>query len=788
MTYTVTVTDSQSATDTETVTITITGTNDAPEITDGPDTADLAETDAGLTASGTLTVSDVDTTDTVAASRTLVVSGTSDRSDPAAPSDAALLGMFTLNPTAILDNTENSDTLNWDFNSGAEAFDYLATGETLILTYTVTVTDSQSATDTETVTITITGTNDAPVNTIPGDQSVGESPATLAIGGISVNDVDGNLSSTQLSVNNGTVSVLLAGAASISAGANGTSDLTISGTQADINATLATLSYEGNVGFSGVDTLTVTSTDSDAGSDVDTIDIVVNDAPVNTVPAAQSVAEDTPLAIGGISVTDPNGNLASTQLSVNHGTLTVVLAGAATISAGANGSSDLTIAGTEADINATLASLSYQGNLNFHGSDELTVTSMDNVGVLPGSDIDTVGITVTPVNDIPELTVFASTVDTTLQNTQVEVSFSDLTAQGDEADVDGTVDGFVVQSVTSGTLLLGATAGTATPFIAGVNDTITAGTNAYWTPGVGDSGAALNAFTVVALDNDGAESAAPVQVTVQVTVPPVVIDLDGDGLEFLGLSDSTIHFDIDGDGQAEQTAWASGDDGVLAYDFNKDGKITERSEVVFTDHAEGASTDLEALRLAFDTDGDGKLTSGDEEWSLFGVWQDANEDGFSDEGEFLSLDAMGITSIDLQSDGISSLPTDGVYLHGQSRVDFADGSSGIAGDVSFSYAELPDAGEIFEEEDGALAQLLVEMDEMEAASADGGDTMSAGGGGSAPVSSGAISDESAETVLAAGDESSGGEVAPVVAIEPADVAPVAVDATQPTDAPPALVA
>ena len=29
-----------------------------------------------------------------------------------------------------------SDTLTWDFNSGSEAFDFLATGETLILTYT----------------------------------------------------------------------------------------------------------------------------------------------------------------------------------------------------------------------------------------------------------------------------------------------------------------------------------------------------------------------------------------------------------------------------------------------------------------------------------------------------------------------------------------------------------------------------------------------------------------------------------------------------------------------------
>jgi VCBS repeat-containing protein len=112
---------------------------------------------------GTLTVDDLDTTDTVDATRTLVVTGTSDRSNPSAPTDAELLAMLTLTPADILDATENTDTLGWTFDSDGVTFDYLSEGQTLILTYTVTVTDSQGATDTETVTITITGTNDTPV-------------------------------------------------------------------------------------------------------------------------------------------------------------------------------------------------------------------------------------------------------------------------------------------------------------------------------------------------------------------------------------------------------------------------------------------------------------------------------------------------------------------------------------------------------------------------------------------------------------------------------------------------
>ena len=93
-------------------------------ITDGPDAEGLLETDMGLATSGSLTISDSDITNSVTASvDSLVVSGTSNRSDPAAPSDAVLEGMFSVNPLAILDATENVDTLTWNFNSGAQSFD-----------------------------------------------------------------------------------------------------------------------------------------------------------------------------------------------------------------------------------------------------------------------------------------------------------------------------------------------------------------------------------------------------------------------------------------------------------------------------------------------------------------------------------------------------------------------------------------------------------------------------------------------------------------------------------------
>ena len=222
---------------------------------------------------------------------------------------------------------------------------------------------------------------------------------------VSVNDVDGNLSTTQLTVTNGTLNVSLAGGATISAGANGSSTLTLSGTQAQINAALASVSYQGSANFNGSDTLTVLSTDGNGVTDSDAVSITVssvNDGPVNTVPGAQTVNEDAVLSISGVSVNDVDGNLSTTQLTVTSGTLNVSLAGGATISAGANGSSTLTLSGTQAQINAALASISYQGNADFNGSDTLTVLSTDGNGA---TDSDAVSITVTSVNDGPVNTV-----------------------------------------------------------------------------------------------------------------------------------------------------------------------------------------------------------------------------------------------------------------------------------------------------------------------------------------------------------------------------------------------
>ena len=82
--------------------------------------------------------------------------------------------------------------------------------------------------------------------------------------------------------------------------------------------------------------------------------------------------------------------------------------------------------------------------------------------------------------------------------------------------MDGTIDAFVIKSVTTGTLAIGADAATATAYDAATNNTVNATHQAFWTPAAQQNGT-LNAFTAVARDNNGAESVMAIQATVSVT-------------------------------------------------------------------------------------------------------------------------------------------------------------------------------------------------------------------------------------------------------------------------------
>jgi len=124
---------------------------------------------------------------------------------------------------------------------------------------------------------------------------------------------------------------------------------------------------------------------------------------------------------------------------------------------------------------------------------------------------------------------------------------------------------------------------------------------------------------------------------------PIVIDLDGDGLRTTFLRDSSVFFDLTGDGSAERTAWLSKDDAFIAYDRNRNGMIDGVSEL-FGGHERGEGYE----RLAeFDSNSDGLVNSDDDFFDQLLVWQDLNQNGISDNGELTDLLSAGISELNV---------------------------------------------------------------------------------------------------------------------------------------------
>ncbi|MEM0977462.1 MAG: hypothetical protein AAGJ34_08000 [Pseudomonadota bacterium] len=99
---------------------------------------------------------------------------------------------------------------------------------------------------------------------------------------------------------------------------------------------------------------------------------------------------------------------------------------------------------------------------------------------------------------------------------------------------------------------------------------------------------------------------------------PILLDLNGNGVEITKLSESTV-FMAGKDGLDHNIAWAAAGDGVLFYDPDGTGEITELRQFVFTEWDPTASSDIEALANVFDSNGDGVFDANDAEWANFKV-------------------------------------------------------------------------------------------------------------------------------------------------------------------------
>ena len=276
------------------------------------------------------------------------------------------------------------------------AFAFLAAGANAVDTFTYTVGDGQGGTASATVTVRIAGLNDAPVAS-PDAAAVQEDLTLLASGNVLANDTDVDAGDTM------TVSEVNGAAANVGAAVAGTYGAVTINADGSYTYTLnnaSPLVQALAAGQTVTDAFTYLMRDSAGATSTATLTVTVsgtNDAPLNIAPAAVSGFEDTPFAIGGLSVVDLDVEPLQVRLSVAAGTLSLA-PGGATVIAGASGTGTITLSGTVAQLNAALATLVYTGAPDWFGVDTLTMISTDPSNA---SATDTVTINVAPVNDAP---------------------------------------------------------------------------------------------------------------------------------------------------------------------------------------------------------------------------------------------------------------------------------------------------------------------------------------------------------------------------------------------------
>lgn len=161
---------------------------------------------------------------------------------------------------------------------------------------------------------------------------------------------------------------------------------------------------------------------------------------------------------------------------------------------------------------------------------------------------------------------------------------------------------------------------------------------------------------------------------------PIVLDLDGDGIELTSHRDGA-RFDLLGDGHAVNTAFVTGGDAFLAFDRNGNGRIDSGLELFGDQH--GAANGLEEL-AKFDTNGDGIISALDADFSKLLLFKD-NGNGITEEGELITLAEAGIESIRLASREVDRLVSGGNRIRQITSFTRTDGTRGTAVDVLLNF-------------------------------------------------------------------------------------------------------
>ena len=193
---------------------------------------------------------------------------------------------------------------------------------------------------------------------------------------------------------------------------------------------------------------------------------------------------------------------------------------------------------------------------------------------------------------------------------------------------------------------------------------------------------------------------------------PIILDLDGDGVETTKVNQGAW-FDHDGNGYAESTGWVGKNDGLLVRDVDGSGYIDAGSELFGNNtklsNGKFAANGFEALRdldaIANGGNADGKIDSNDAAWASIKVWKDANGDGYHSDGEVISLEQAGVQSIYVAYSNSAQVDANGNAHKQLGSFTKTDGSTAKATDVWFAVDKMNTIAEEWEDVSSEVAAL-----------------------------------------------------------------------------------
>ncbi|MEW6036665.1 MAG: calcium-binding protein [Pseudomonadota bacterium] len=167
---------------------------------------------------------------------------------------------------------------------------------------------------------------------------------------------------------------------------------------------------------------------------------------------------------------------------------------------------------------------------------------------------------------------------------------------------------------------------------------------------------------------------------------PLVLDLDGDGIETVGTDPNRpILFDHDADGMKTGSGWIQGDDAFLVLDRNGNGLIDSGRELfgdsTLKSNGQLARDGFDAL-ADLDANHDGVLNAADAAFGNLRLWRDLNQDGTSQGNELFTLNQLGIAGINVGKTRHDQVLADRNQIADLGSFIRADGSTGALGSVA----------------------------------------------------------------------------------------------------------